>query len=430
MIDWLLTKLAAAWRAVKIPPDKLAVALWGAAAFAALLASYSVLRPVRDALILDGNPEDLPWVFLATFTAVCVTSPVWSAVLARWSRRTVIPIAFHVFAATTVVFCLATQVAHADIARLAVGRVFYVWLSLFNLFVVSVFWSLLADLLGPANARQLYGPIAAGGTIGAIVGPLLIKLLVGTIGVPGLLLLSGLLLEVPLIAMYRLRIAVARLPHNESTAREPDAPSGGGALTGIIHVAKSPYLAAIVGYVLCTASAATFMYLAQADIVKAGLADRVARTEFFASVDLWTQVITLVLQIVIVGPAIGKFGPAVVLSVLPVAQAIGISVVTFAPSLMALAIIQVIGKSATHGLTRPARELLFTVVSRDDKYRAKHAIDTVGYRFGDLASAWLRTAVGAGAALVGVTVALVTFWLGLAAALGVGFRRRVTKELT
>jgi ATP:ADP antiporter, AAA family len=430
------SQLADQWRAIRRSP-KLTVVLWAAVAFFAILASYGVLRPVRDAVILDGDPEDIPWVFTATFAVVAVTSPLWSAALARWPRRPVVVVVFHLFAATTLAFAV---LVHTDVARITVGRVFYVWLSLFNMFVVSVFWSLLADMLGHATARQLYGLIAAGATLGALAGPLLTKYLVGTIGVTGVLVLSGLLLEVPLIAIHKLRIAAARLPPDDSTtAREPDAPSGGGAFTGIAHVARSPYLAAIVGYVLCIACAATFLFLAQADVVKAELPDRVERTQYFATVDFWTQAITLGFQVLVVGPALGRFGPAVVLALLPLVQAIGISMVTLAPSLTGLALATVIAKGATHGLVRPSRELLFTVVSREDKYRAKHAIDTIGYRFGDLASAWARTGivegsvligVSAAAALVSVTIALSVFWLGLTVALGIGFRRRVTRQRT
>jgi AAA family ATP:ADP antiporter len=406
---------------------KLEVAGWGAVAFAALLASQFAFRSVRDALILDGDPEQIPWLFLGTFVAISVVSPVWSALLANRSRARSIPLAFHASAACMVGFFLIVRV---ELAPVAVGRVFYVWSAVFNLFVVSVFWSLLADLLGPGTARQLYGPIAAGGTVGTFVGPLLTRLLVGTIGVDGVLMMSAVLLELAVIGIYRMRRVARGLDRDLGPV--PDVPLGGGAFTGIAHVAKSPYLSALVGYVLCTACAATFMYLAQAKMVHDAFPDRVARTSYFASLDLWTAGATFVLQTALAAPAIGRFGPGIVLAVLPLAQLAGISVLAVAPSLTVLAIVQVISRSVTHGLTRPARELLFTVVSRDDKYRAKHAIDTIGYRLGDLASSWLYKGLVAisagGGALVGATIALVALWLGCAFVLGAGFRRRVTKE--
>jgi len=409
--------------------SQLEVTLWGAGAFAALLASYSAFRPVRDALILDNNPDQIPWVFLGTFIAVSVLSPVWSAILARWSRRTVIPLAYHVFAACAVGFFFAKR---ADLAPIALGRTFYIWSAVFNFFAVSVLWSLFADLLGPGTARRLYGPIAAGGTIGTLAGPTLTRALVGTIGVPGVLLMSAVLLEVAVLCLYQVRRAGAGIARDASTPEaDPDAPAGGGAFTGIAYVVKSPYLATIVGYVLCTAFAATFIYLRQFTIVREAIHDTATRTEYFATIDIWVAVVTLAFQTVLVRPALGWFGPGIVLAVLPLAQLAGISVLVAAPSLAALMIVQVISRSATHGLTRPARELLFTVISRDEKYRAKHAIDTIAYRFGDVAASWLNTAllaIGGGLALVGAAVPLVAIWLGCAVYLGAGFRRRVTPE--
>jgi AAA family ATP:ADP antiporter len=408
--------------------NEIAIVAWGALTFAALLASFSAFRPVRDALVLDGNPDDIPWLFTSTFLAVAIASPAWSAVLARRPKRRVVPVAFHVFAACGLVFA---YFVHESIEPRAVGRVFYVWSSVFNLFVVSVFWSLLADLLGPATARRLYGPIAAGGTIGAFVGPLLTKLLLGRVGIAGILVMSAVLLELAVIGAWRVRVEGETL---EPEIVPVEVRAKRGALMGLREVARSPYLAAIVGYVLCTACAATFMYLEQAGIVHAGLGDRHARAEFFASIELWTAAATLVLQIVAAGPLITWLGPGIVLLALPIAQAAGITALAVAPSLSVLAVAMVISRSATHGLTRPARELLFTVVDRDAKYHAKNAIDTVAYRLGDFGSSWLHTglvALGAGSAAVAVAaVPLVIVWVTLATVLGAGFRRRAKESVS
>jgi len=397
---------------------------WAAATFGALLASYAAFRPVRDALVLDGNPDQIPWLFTASFVAVGVLSPVWGAAVARHPRQ-VVPIAFHVFAACLIGFVIAVR---AGIVPVAVGRVFYVWSAVFNLFVVSVLWSLFADLLGPEVAQRLYGPIAVGGTVGTVVGPALTKLLVGTIGVPGVLAMSAVFLEVAVVAIGRVRAAAGELP----TAHEQKASTNGGALSGIAHVARSPYLGAIVGYVLCTACAATFVYLEQARITHDAFPDRAARIDFFATLDLVVAAATAVVQWWVAPAVLGRLGPGIVLCALPVAQAIGISTLAVAPSLTALAIVAVVGRTATHGLTRPARELLFTVVSRDDKYRAKNAIDTVGYRLGDFTSSWLYQGLAAfdagGVAILGATAPLVVGWLALAVFLGVGFRAK--KELS
>lgn len=195
---------------------------------------------------------------------------------------------------------------------------------------------------------------------------------------------------------------------------------------------RSPYLGAIVGYVLCTACAATFVYLAQARIVHDTLPDRAARTDFFATIDLVVAAVTFGVQLAAAGPLIRWLGPGLVLCVLPLVQGVGIAVLAGEPSLTVLAIIMVAGKSATHGLTRPARELLFTVIPRADKYRAKNVIDTMVYRLGDFGSSWLNRGLeAAGAGVLAIAaLPLSAVWLVLAIVLGVGFRRRATMEQT
>jgi AAA family ATP:ADP antiporter len=400
------------------------VAVWGAVTFGALLASYSVFRPVRDAVILDGDPDKIPWLFTATFLAMMVVSPLWSASLARWGRRHLVPLAFHAFALCAIGFSVLVA---TGVEPVVVGRVFYVWASVFNLFVISVFWSLLSDLMGPELARRLYGPIAAGGTVGSIAGPALTRVLVGFVGVEGVLVGSAILLELAVLGVRQVRIA-GELLEREEHREAPDKPAGGTAFDGIVQVARSPYLAALVGYVLCTAIAATFMYLEQAKITRSSFADRDLRTAFFATIDLWAAIVALLLQTVVAAKLLERFGPGIVLLVLPISQVFGISVMAFAPSVTWLVIAQVASRAATHGLTRPSRELLFTVIDRDAKYRAKNLIDTVGYRFGDLAGSWVYSGLLTGAdALVAVTIPLVAIWVVLATILGIGFRRR-TKE--
>src|SRR4051812_39675905 len=179
------------------PKSELAGVAWSAGTFGAVLASYSAFRPVRDALIVGGNPDQIPWLFTATFLVVSALSPLWGLVVARRPRQ-VVPLAFHGFALCALGFFFAIR---GEVAPVLVGRVFYVWSAVFNLFAVSVLWSLFADLLGPANGRKLYGPIAAGGTVGAIVGPILTKALVSTIGVAGVLVISTALLELAVIGV-------------------------------------------------------------------------------------------------------------------------------------------------------------------------------------------------------------------------------------
>jgi AAA family ATP:ADP antiporter len=394
---------------------ELATAAWGAGAFGAVLASYGAFRPVRDALVLDGSPDQIPWLFTSTFIAVTAVSPLWNAALARANPRSLVLLVFHVFAACELAFFLLVR---SDVAPLWIGRAFYVWSAVFSLFVVSVLWSLFADVLGPRAASALYGPIAAGGTVGAIIGPALTRLLVGTIGVAGVLVMSAGLLELAVVCAWR--VAAMARPLDEPRVRRAN---GGGAWR---HVVRSPYLAAIVGYVLCTACAATFLYLDQVRITREALADRTGRTEFLSSIDLWTNCCVLAVQLALAAPLLRRLGPGVVLCVLPLVQLVGLGWLALAPSLTAFAAVAIIARTATHGLTRPARELLFTVLARNDKYGAKNLIDTSVYRLGDFGASWLVLAGASSTVVIAATLPLVAVWLVLAVALGLGFRKEMT----
>ncbi len=207
-----------------------------AATFGAVLASYSALRPIRDALVLDGDPDRIPWLFSATFAAMLVLAPVWARLVARGPRR-VVPFAFHAFALCALGFAVASR---AQLAPVALGRVFYVWAAVFNLFVVSVFWSLLADLVGPAMARRSYGPIAAGGTIGGICGPLATKALVGAIGVTGILVVSAALLEGAALGVLAVRRVARDMAASGPDDSHADPAMPGGAFVWFAHVVRSP----------------------------------------------------------------------------------------------------------------------------------------------------------------------------------------------
>lgn len=404
------------------------VAAWGAVTFGALLASFMAFRPVRDALVLDGNPDQIPWLFTGTFVVVTLVTPLWSAIVAKRPRR-VVPLAFHAFALCALGFFALLR---AEVAPVAIGRVFYMWSAVFNIFAVSVFWSLLADLLGHTTARRLYGPIAAGGTVGAVAGPALTKLLLADIGVSGVLVMTAILLELAVLGVVQLR----RIGDTLEPDREPDEPlqaqSSSEAFEGLRRVVDDRFLTAIAGFVLCTTAAGTFVYLAQADIVKLAIPDRAARTDFFATVDLYVNGGTLFVQLLVAGPLLRRVGPGLVLCVLPLAQGVGIASLVAAPTLATLVAVQVTTRIATHGLTRPARELLFTVVARDDKYRAKNAIDTFVFRLGDTGFAWayrgLVSAHAGGAAVLAASIPLALVWLSLALVLGAGFRRRAQES--
>jgi len=395
------------------------LAFWSALTFGSLLTSFMTTRPVRDALVVEGNADRIPWLFTASFVIFIAITPVWGAAVRRSPRR-VVPASFHVFAIGSLVF--------AGLARWNVGvhvtpYAFYIWAAVYNQFIVSVFWSLLADLVGPTTAKKLYGPIAAGGTVGAFVGPLLTKYLLELIGFSGVMVLPAVFLELAVVGTIVLRRAADQL----DVSNREDAPLAESPWSGLQKTVQSPYLSALATFTMLTAVAATFVYYTQANIVKLELPDRIARTDYFATLDFWQQFATFAVQLVVAPLLLRRLGPGPLLCILPLLQLAGLIGFWLAPSLALIAAVHISSRTLAFGLTRPARELCFTVIDREDKYRAKNVIDTLMYRFGDFISAWGFFALGLGVGLVALSSLLTAGWIALAISLGIGFRRR-TKE--
>lgn len=418
--------------------------LWAAAMFFAVLASYYVLRPVRDALVLDGDPAFIPWLFTATFVVMLAIAPPWGAIVARWPRHELVPIVYRGMIAQLLIFAVLIGSSSATTGVGAViSKVFYVWVSMFNLFVASVFWSLCADIARPEQGKRLFGLIAAGGTAGALAGPAITRVLAEHVGTSMLLVISAAILELAvwlargldradrrLQARRAEAASIAATPPVAEAAPPPSSGQraiGGSPFAGLTRLVRSPYLAGIGGYLMCTTIFSTFVYFAQAPIVKAALSDRAARTEFYAEVDLWMSLGTLVVQVLLTARVLRWLGVGVVLALLPLAQSAAALYLIATPTLAAVALVSPISRGLTHSLSRPARELLFTAVAREDKFKAKNVIDTFVYRFGDFCAAWLIH--GLALASIAASFAIVPIaglWLGLSAALGVGYRRRTS----
>ena len=410
-----------------VEPGELAAAMAAAIAFFLVFAAYYVLRPIRDEIGAADGIEKLPWLFTGTLVVTALVHPPFAALVARLSRRRAVAVAFRSFAASLALFWAALAFGGPQL-HLWASRAFYVWTSVFNLFVVAVFWSVMADLSGPERGRRIFGLVSVGGTLGAMAGSALTASLVATIGAPVLLLVSALLLEVSLRLLDRL----ARQARERESGGEPTtgraaidgAPVGGGALGGLAGVARSPYLWAICAYMLLFTIASTFLYFQQAAIAGAAFADRAARTAFFARIDLAVNALTLGVQLFLAGRVMRWLGVGLTLAVLPAASAAGFALLAAGPTLAVVAGFQVLRRTGNFALARPTREVLYTVLSREEKYKAKHLIDTVVYRAGDQIGAWSYaglTALGvglSGTAWVAVPLSLV--WLALS--LWLGFR--------
>lgn len=405
-----------------VRPGEGAAVVWATLTFFLLLTSYFILRPVRDAVVLDGPAEFIPWLWTSTSIAMVALAAPWGWLVAELPRRVFVPIVFRAFGAQ---IAILAALFYADIEPILIGRIFYVWVSVFNLFVVSVFWSLCADMSRPDQGRRLFAPIAAGGTAGTLAGSLLSRELAHDVHSAGFLIISLALLEAAVWTSRALDRAARAMPAPPDAPAPPAAaPIGGNPLAGFTAL-RSPYLAGIAVYVLLTACLATFVYLDQAAIVKQYLPSRAARTAYFADVELWTGIITMGIQLLLTARLLRWLGVGAVLFALPVAQAAGALALHADPTLRVAAAVSATSRGVTHALGRPARELLFTAVPREDKYKAKNVVDTFIYRLGDFASAWLfRGLQILGVANAAVALPMVAVWSGLAFFLGAMYKKR------
>src|SRR5262245_60984828 len=401
---------------------------WSFAYFFCLLAAYYVLRPVRDEMGLAGGIKNLPWLFTATFVVMLAVLPLFGALVARLPRRRFIPLVYRFFGANIVLFWLFLTLG---IAMTETAKVFFVWISVFNLFAVSVFWSFMADLYASEQGKRLFGFIAAGGSLGALLGPLLAVALAEPIGRANLLLIAALLLEAATLCAMRLEAAAPGMREETVPAAPGVAASsglGGGWAAGIAMILRSPYLAGIALWVALLSLAGTFLYFQQASIVAALTDDPNRRTAIFARIDLAVSLLTIAVQFLATGKLIKRFGAGPAAAFLPLVFAIGFIALWATPMLWVVIAFQAAQRAANFAISNPAREVLFTVVDREEKYKAKNVIDGVVFRGGDALSGWifnlLRSAGAEIAAISAATVPVALGWLALALTLGKAQERR------
>jgi ATP:ADP antiporter, AAA family len=424
----LQARLAAA---INAEPRELPGLLAAFACVFAMFSSYSILRPIRETMGLTSGLETLPALFWGTFVAMLALQPVYGWLTSRFRRTVFLPWVYLFFILNVLGFYgwFNAQEDHTWIAR-----VYFIWVSVFNLFVVAVFWSLMADVFTREQAGRLFGFIAAGLSLGGLFGPFLGKQLAQPIGTINLLPVSAALLAVGL--GFMLGVLAWHRRHgvrDESNAgSDPDARLGGGALAAFRQVASSPYLALIAVFVLLLTWASTFLYLEQQALVAATFADRDARTEFFNTLDFWVQAASLTVQLFLFGRLYRWLGFRALIVLVPALMMLGFATLALMPTFAVLIGVMVVRRVGEYAIARPSRDTLYTVVSREEKYKAKSLIDTFVYRGGDATSASLHALLKStfglglvGIAWVGAVIAaawaLVAFRLGT---LHVSRRRR------
>jgi AAA family ATP:ADP antiporter len=407
-------------RFVNVEPGEVVALIASFAMFFALLSAYYIVRPVRDEIGVRLGKDALHELFTVVFVVMIVLVPLFGFVAARFPRRLVLPAIYIFFALNLVGFWLAMK---SGDDTTWVARTFFVWASVFNLFVVSLFWSLMAELWSHAEAKRLYGFISAGGTAGALAGPLLTQGLVRLVAPVDLLLLSAVLLAAAMIAglvVRRLRASVAGV--------ETDA-AGGGILDGAIKVFTTPLFARIALFVFLANIVGTFFYLEQARLVASTIPDSAARVEFFSGRDLAVSIATLLIEVFGTARVLQRFGVTAALLALPITAAVGTVFLSFDAALWVVAAVMVAERITAFSLANPAIKVIYTLTSPDEKYKVQNFIDTVVFRGGDATSGWLYASLGGGlgfaASTMGaVAMPLVALWIWNARRLGADHRDR------
>ena len=432
-------------RVVDVEPHEVRAMLASAVFFFCALASWFVLRPLRDAVAAGTTPTQLSWLFVGTLTMTLIANPLFWALVVRFPPRKFIPYAYQVIVASLLVFYVLLRLGRGhdgSAVDVWTSRAFFVWTSMFNLFVTSLFWCFMADVFRSDQAKRLFGFIGVGGTLGSVAGSAATATLAKSIGDVNLLLVSCVLLELAVVAVARFPLPesaperagdsdrraqlsqVAQLSQLSQVAQLQGRAVGGNLWAGFTHTVKSPYLLGIAVFLVLFTIGSTFLYFEQSSIVGGTFADRATRTAVLARVELLVQVLTVLTQIFLTGRIIRWFGLVSALAFLPIVSMLGFGVLASVPVFGALAAFVVLRRAGNFALTNPGMEVLFTVVPREDKYKAKSFIETFVYRGGDQIGAWTfagLTALGLGlSAISWVAVPMSAVWL----ALGVWLSRR------
>lgn len=375
-------------RLVSIKPGEGPALFWSFLYFFSLLSSYYILRPIRDEMGIITGIEQMQWLFTGTFIAMLLVVPLFGLITSRLQRKQFLPYVYLFFIINLLLFYLIFETAFS---LTYAARAFFIWLSVFNLFVVSVFWSFMTDLYRNDQAKRLFSFIAAGGTIGALTGPLLTATLVQRLGTSQMLLISAGLLGLSILCIQKLIIWQREEESEVAVTQERERPLGGDIWDGVLLVMRSSYLLGICLLMLLFTLLSTFLYFQQAQIVKEAVADSEARTALFATIDFAVNSLTLIIQTLITARLIKGLGLRWVLALIPLLLSIGFIVLALFPTLPVLIGLQVMRRAGNYAVMRPAREMLYVVLNREEKYKAKNFIDTVVYRGGDAVSSWIYT---------------------------------------
>ena len=392
-----------------------------------LMSAYYILRPVRDAMASDWTDAEVSWLWTLNFFISTAVVALYGSLVSRFRLRLLVPSIYAIFALTFISF-YALALTMAD--RTLVDKSFYVWVSVFSLFHISVFWSFMSDLFSKEQAGRLFGIIAAGASVGGLLGPSIPSFFSASLGTDNLMLLASAMLLVPIPIIFYLQSLKSSDLHNESLAAQtPQIKIGGNPFAGFKLFFSNPYLLAIGLFIFLYTGISSFVYFELKNLLSD--LSRAERTAVWAQMDLAVNVLSIAVGLFATGRIVGKFGMPVTIALIPVLICAGLIVVAVSPFLGAVVALQVIRRAGNYAVTRPAREVLFTRVDREARFKAKPVIDIVAYRGGDMLMAWLFTGLTQGlglglAAVAAVGAGIAALWSIVGIYLGRWFERGET----
>lgn len=395
---------------------------WSAAFFCCILSSYYVIRPVRETMAVGSGTSTIPMLFTAVFLVMMIATSVFGWIASRYPRRTFLPWLYAFFISNILVFwfVFSRLVSDGD-DHIWLGRIFFVWLGVFNAFVVTVFWSFMADIYTREQGRRLFGVISASGSLGAFVGAVVTSTTVLNVGFHNLFLPSAVLLSVSLLCISRLRRWIASTDSDEvDEALKEDKALGGSPLSGITHAFSAKYFIAIMTVSIIASLLGNALYIFGIDLVREAIPTADERTHFFSNINVASTAIAAVVQLLVVNRVVRRFGVGRAIAILPALWAAGFLILAFDPVLAVAAVFTFLTRGLGFGFSKPTNHMLYSVVTPEEKYKVKNFIDTAIFRFGDSVASWLVIAL-MGLGIIGVSLLMVPFaivagllalWLG------------------
>ena len=407
---------------------------WSFLYFFCVLSSYYMLRPVRDEMAVFSGADTIPWLFMGTFVVMLLATPIFGWVTSRFPRRKFLPWVYLFFISNILIFWgVFSAAVDQDQDYTWLGRIFFVWLSIFNLFIVSVFWSFMADIYTREQGRRLFGIITAGGSIGALLGGIVTSYNVIDIGFQNLFPIAAVLLAAAIPCIRRLRHWVS-IEQEAKPAAAKGKPLGGSSFAGVTHMMSSRYFMGIGFSSIVASLLGTALYMFTASLLEESSLSPNERTQFFSNINNATNAIALVCQMFIVRHVVSRLGIGMALALMPVVSIIGFAFLAVNPTLAAVAILTIARRGLGFGIMKPTSDMLYSVVTPEEKYKTKNFIDTAIYRGGDLVGTWSVRGLmsGFGMALAAVSWVMVPFaalWAGVALWLGRDYRRRAKLDM-